>query len=206
MSLIAAENLQRELNDLKTKHTGKKTEIANAKKLIGRVAPEERGAFGQFVQSVEKKIVTAIEEAETNLNNYISEAKQLSAKRLDVTLPGRRPRVGHLHILTLLRQQIEDIFVSMGYAIEDDREIETDYYNFDALNIPEGHPARESQDTFYTTDGFALRSQTSTVQIRAMERRGVPLQHHRARQSFPPRHARYDAHADVSPNRRLVRR
>ena len=63
----------------------------------------------------------------------------------------------------------------MGYAIEDDREIETDYYNFDALNIPEGHPARESQDTFYTTDGFALRSQTSTVQIRAMERRGVPI-------------------------------
>ena len=82
---------------------------------------------------------------------------------------------GHLHPITILRQTIEDIFVSMGYAIEDDREIETDYYNFDALNIPEGHPARESQDTFYTTDGFALRSQTSTVQIRAMERRGVPI-------------------------------
>jgi phenylalanyl-tRNA synthetase alpha chain len=74
-----------------------------------------------------------------------------------------------------LRQRIEDIFVSMGYMIEDDREIETDYYNFDALNIPENHPARESQDTFYTTTGLALRSQTSTVQIRAMERRGVPL-------------------------------
>jgi len=80
-----------------------------------------------------------------------------------------------LHLITILRQKIEDIFVSMGYAIEDDREIETDYYNFDALNIPDGHPARESQDTFYTTDGFALRSQTSTVQIRAMERRGVPI-------------------------------
>jgi phenylalanyl-tRNA synthetase alpha chain len=77
--------------------------------------------------------------------------------------------------LTILRQKIEDIFVSLGYSIEDDREIETDYYNFDALNIPEGHPARESQDTFYTTNGFALRSQTSTVQIRAMERRGVPI-------------------------------
>jgi phenylalanyl-tRNA synthetase alpha chain len=174
LSLSVAENLQREISEFKTKHTGKKSEIANAKKLIGRVAPEERGAFGQFVQSVEKKIVTAIEEAETNLNNYINEAKT-ERERLDVTLPGRRPRVGHLHILTLLRQQVEDIFVSMGYAIEDDREIETDYYNFDALNIPEGHPARESQDTFYTTDGFALRSQTSTVQIRAMERRGVPL-------------------------------
>ncbi len=174
LSLSAAENLQREISEFKTKHTGKKSPIADAKKLIGRVAPEERGAFGQFVQLVEKKIVTAIEEAETNLNNYISEAKT-ERERLDVTLPGTRPRVGHLHLLTLLRQQIEDIFVSMGYAIEDDREIETDYYNFDALNIPEGHPARESQDTFYTTEGFALRSQTSTVQIRAMERRGVPL-------------------------------
>lgn len=174
LSLITAENLQRELNELKTKHIGKKSEIANAKKLIGRVAPEERGAFGQFVQTVEKKIVTALEEAETNLNNFISEAKT-ERERLDVTLPGTRPQIGHLHPITLLRQKIEDIFVSLGYAIEDDREIETDYYNFDALNIPEGHPARESQDTFYTTDDFALRSQTSTVQIRAMERRGVPL-------------------------------
>ncbi len=96
-------------------------------------------------------------------------------------------------------------FRRLGYAIEDDREIETDYYNFDALNIPEGHPARESQDTFYTTHGFALRSQTSTVQIRAMERRGAPIQNHRARTSFPPRHARYDAYADVSSDRRIVR-
>ena len=80
-----------------------------------------------------------------------------------------------MHPITILRQQIEDIFVSMGYTIEDDREIETDRYNFDALNIPEGHPARDSQDTFYTTAAFALRSQTSTVQIRAMERRGVPI-------------------------------
>ncbi len=174
LGLAAAENLQRELSEFKTKHTGKKSEIADAKKLIGRVAPEERGAFGQFVQTVEKKIVSAIDEAENNLKNYVAETKT-ERERLDVTLPGTRPSVGHLHLLTLLRQQIEDIFVSMGYAIEDDREIETDYYNFDALNIPENHPARESQDTFYTTDGFALRSQTSTVQIRAMERRGVPL-------------------------------
>jgi phenylalanyl-tRNA synthetase alpha chain len=174
LSLIAAENLQRELNEIKIKHTGKKSEIADVKKLIGRVAPEERGAFGQFVQSVEKNIVSAIDNAEANLSNFVNEAKT-ERERLDVTLPGIRPRVGHLHLLTILRQQIEDIFVSMGYAIEDDREIETDYYNFDALNIPENHPARESQDTFYTTRGFALRSQTSTVQIRAMERRGAPL-------------------------------
>ena len=172
--LSDAEAMLRELGELKIKHTGKKSAIADAKKLIGKVAPEERGNFGQFVQSVEKEIVSSIESAETKLNEFITDAK-IERERLDVTLPGRRPRAGHLHLITILRQKIEDIFVSMGYAIEDDREIETDYYNFDALNIPDGHPARESQDTFYTTDGFALRSQTSTVQIRAMERRGVPI-------------------------------
>ena len=174
LTLTDAENKSRELNELKTRHTGKKSEIANAKKLIGRVAPESRGEFGQIVQSVEREITTAIDEAENNLKNFIADA-QTERERLDVTLPGTRPRQGHLHILTLLRQRIEDIFVSLGYAIEDDREIETDYYNFDALNIHENHPARESQDTFYTTNNFALRSQTSTVQIRAMERRGVPI-------------------------------
>ncbi len=174
LNLADAENFQRELQELKTRHTGKKSEIASAKKLIGRVAPEMRGEFGQFVQVVEKEITTTIEEVENNLKNFVSEAKS-EREKIDVTLPGTRPTVGHLHPITLLRQRVEDIFVSLGYAIEDDREIETDYYNFDALNIPEGHPARESQDTFYTTHGFALRSQTSTVQIRAMERRGVPI-------------------------------
>ncbi len=105
----------------------------------------------------------------------IIETARIERERLDVTIPGRRPRRGHLHPITLLRERIEDIFVSLGYAIEDDREIETDFYNFDALNIPENHPARASQDTFYTTEGFALRSQTSTVQIHAMQRRGAPV-------------------------------
>ena len=174
VNLTDAVALLREIGELKIKHTGKKSEIAGAMKLIGKVAPEERGEFGQFVQSIEKGIATKIEEVEGKLSRFISDAK-IERERLDVTLPGNRPRTGHLHLITILRQRVEDIFVSMGYAIEDDREIETDYYNFDALNIPEGHPARESQDTFYTTDGFALRSQTSTVQIRAMERRGVPI-------------------------------
>ncbi len=173
-ALAEAEARLRELSELKIRHTGKKSPISGAMKLIGKVAPEDRAAFGQMVQAVEKGIAAKIEEAETKLSAFISNAK-IESERLDVTIPGRRIREGHLHPITILRQKIEDIFVSMGYAIEDDREIETDYYNFDALNIPEGHPARESQDTFYTTEGFALRSQTSTVQIRAMERRGVPL-------------------------------
>ena len=173
-SLADAEAMLREVSDLKVRHTGKKSALAATKKLIGKVSAEERGEFGQLVQSVEGEIVSQIADAETKLNEFISNAKT-EAGRLDVTIPGRRPATGHLHPITIVRQKIEDIFVSMGYAIEDDREIETDYYNFEALNIPEGHPARESQDTFYTTTGLALRSQTSTVQIRAMERRGVPI-------------------------------
>ncbi|MCB1025861.1 MAG: phenylalanine--tRNA ligase subunit alpha [Acidobacteria bacterium] len=174
LTLSAAEKLQKELAELRIKHTGKKSELSGAKKLIGRVAPEQRADFGKLVQSVGAKIEASIEEADESLKSFINSAKT-ERDRIDVTLPGRRLRPGHIHPITLLRQKIEDIFVSMGYAIEDDREIETDYYNFDALNIPANHPARESQDTFYTTEGFALRSQTSTVQIRAMERRGVPL-------------------------------
>jgi phenylalanyl-tRNA synthetase alpha chain len=174
VSLSEAEGLSRELSALRVKYTGKKSAIADLKKSIGKVDADQRAAFAQSVQAAEKDILSRIETAETRLAEYISQART-EKERIDVTLPGRRPRSGHLHPLTILRQKIEDIFVSMGYAIEDDREIETDYYNFEALNIPEGHPARESQDTFYTTTGLALRSQTSTVQIRAMERRGVPL-------------------------------
>jgi phenylalanyl-tRNA synthetase alpha chain len=174
LSLVDAEAKLRSIGDLKVSLTGKKSDLAALKKRIGTVAAAERAAFAQAAQALEKKVTTAIESAENVLKAKITDLRTES-ERLDVTIPGRRPRRGHLHPVTLLRQRIEDVFVSMGYAIEDDREIETDYYNFDALNIPEGHPARESQDTFYTTTGLALRSQTSTVQIRAMERRGVPL-------------------------------
>ena len=173
-SLGDVEAMLKTLGELKTRHTGKKSAIVATKKLIGKVAPAERGEFGQLVQTTENEIIAQIAAVEVQLHEFISKAK-LESERLDVTIPGRRPSEGHLHPITIVRQKIEDIFVSMGYHIEDDREIETDYYNFDALNIPEGHPARESQDTFYTTTGLALRSQTSTVQIRAMERRGVPI-------------------------------
>jgi phenylalanyl-tRNA synthetase alpha chain len=174
LSLSDAENATRELGQLRVQHTGKKSGLAAAMKLIGRADPAERGEIGKSIQAAEREIIESLDSFESKLTSHITAAR-IERERLDVTLPGRRPRVGHLHLITILRQQIEDIFVSMGYTIEDDREIETDYYNFDALNIPAGHPARDSQDTFYTTDGYALRSQTSTVQIRAMERRGAPI-------------------------------
>ena len=165
---------QRALAEFRTRHLGKKSVLAAAKKMIGRVAPEDRAAFGKSVRLTEERFVAAIDEAETTLKQYIEE-QRTTRESIDVTLPGRRPPYGHRHPITLLRERIEDIFVALGYVIEDGREIETDFYNFTALNIPETHPARGEQDTFYTTDGFALRSQTSTVQIHAMQRRGVPI-------------------------------
>lgn len=172
--LKGAEATLRELGEVRSQHTGKKSALASVKKMIGRVASEDRAAFGQLVQQIEVEIVREIDEAEASLKSSIADLRT-EIERIDVTLPGRRPRQGHLHPITIMRQKIEDIFVSLGYAIEDDREIETDFYNFTALNIPENHPARDPLDTFYTTDGFALRSQTSTVQIHAMERRLAPL-------------------------------
>lgn len=174
LSLHDAENLSREIAELRARQTGKKSELASLKKLIGRVPAEERGAFGQSVQTVEAEIIKSFDEVEDALRSRLIELK-IERERIDVTLPGLHIRAGHLHPITLLRQRIEDVFVSMGYAVEDGPEIETDFYNFDALNIPENHPARSSHDTFYTTDGLALRSQTSTVQIRAMQKRGAPL-------------------------------
>jgi phenylalanyl-tRNA synthetase alpha chain len=174
LSLAVAETEQRALADLRTRHLGKKSTLAACKKLIGKVAADQRSAFGQLVQQAEAEITERVTTADETLSSLLQSARR-ERDRIDVTLPGRRPRQGHIHPITKLRERIEDIFVSLGYAIEDDREIETDFYNFDALNIPANHPARAPQDTFYTTEGFALRSQTSTVQIHAMQRRGAPL-------------------------------
>jgi phenylalanyl-tRNA synthetase alpha chain len=165
---------QRAVTELRTRYLGKKSELAATKKLIGRVAPEKRAAVGQLVQSTQDQLEMMLDQVELNLGNHIDN-ERTARESIDVTQPGRRPRFGHRHPITLLRERLEDVFVALGYAIEDGREIETDFYNFDALNIPQNHPARAWQDTFYTTDGFALRSQTSTVQIHAMQRRGVPV-------------------------------
>lgn len=174
LTLDEADAALHELAELRTRHAGKKSALANLKKMIGRVAPEERAAFGQQAQQLEAETATALDAAEGALQRHVA-ALRVERERLDMTLPGRRPRRGHAHPVTLVRQRIEDIFVSMGYAVEDGPEIETDFYNFTALNIPEGHPARSPQDTFYTADGYALRSQTSTVQIHAMQKRRPPL-------------------------------
>ena len=174
LTLAELEGFLRELEEARIQQTGKKSRLSALMKTIGRVPPEDRAAFGQSVTRLNNEIISDFQEAQAYLKVEIG-LRTRERERLDVTLPGRRPHRGHLHPITLVRQHIEDIFVSMGYVVEDGREIETDFYNFAALNIPELHPARSQQDTFYTTDGYALRSQTSTVQIHAMQRRRPPL-------------------------------
>jgi phenylalanyl-tRNA synthetase alpha chain len=164
-----------DLTALRDRWTGRKSGLLNAEmKALGGLSPEERRATGQKVNELKDYIEAEIERLQQDFAER-REAEQLIKERIDVTMPGRCLTAGHLHPITLLRQKVEDIFVSMGYEIEDGPEIETNFYNFDALNIPANHPARSRQDTFYVEDNLALRSQTSTVQIHAMDHRMPPL-------------------------------
>jgi phenylalanyl-tRNA synthetase alpha chain len=172
--LVAAKT-DAEATTLRDRWVGRKSGLLTAEmKTLGKLTPDERRVVGQQLNELKTYVEAAIEKLQAGFASA-REAEQLIKERIDVTLPGRRIAAGHLHPITLLRQQIEDIFVSMGYEIEDGPEIETHFYNFDALNIPENHPARSPQDTFYITDQLALRSQTSTMQIHAMQKRRPPL-------------------------------
>jgi phenylalanyl-tRNA synthetase alpha chain len=148
--------------------------LTDVRKLMGATPPELRAAFGKAYNELAAHVEASLDRANEEFNRREADLA-IARETVDVTLPGRRPRSGHLHPITILRQRLEDIFVRMGYSVEDGPEIESTFYNFDALNIPEGHPARESQDTLYVSSDVALRSQTSNVQIHAMQRRKPPL-------------------------------
>jgi phenylalanyl-tRNA synthetase alpha chain len=172
---VSAVNTPEALTALRDKYLGRKSGlIATEKKRVGSLAPEARAEFGNQVN----QISAAVEAKIAELNEQFAakaEAAALEREKIDITLPGTQFGRGHMHPITLLRNRIEDIFVSMGYTVVDGPEIETSFYNFDALNIPPGHPARDSADTFYVGEELALRSQTSTMQIHAMQRMSPPL-------------------------------
>ena len=162
-------------SELRDRWVGRKNGLLAAEmKSLGKLSSEERRTAGQQLNELKDYVEAEIEKL-LQVVELRRVAERLVKERIDVTLPGRRIIAGHLHPITLLRQKVEDIFVSLGYHIEDGPEIETDFYNFDALNIPANHPARSWQDTFYLNDHLALRSQTSNVQIHAMQRRKPPL-------------------------------
>ena len=162
------------LEALRVKYLGKKGELTAVLRGMGQLSPEERPVVGQIANEVRAEIESAIAEKKQELSVKALENK-LIAEKLDVTVPGNVKKVGHRHPLTLVQRDLEDIFMGMGFSIAEGPEVEYDYYNFKALNIPENHPARDTQDTFYITENILLRSQTSPVQARTMEVQKPPI-------------------------------
>ena len=162
------------LNDIRVAFLGKKGELTSVLKSMKDVAPEERPQVGQMVNEARAKIEEKLEEKRTAFERKIREEK-MKAEVIDVTLPGRKMEMGHRHPNTIALEEVEKIFIGMGYEVVEGPEVEYDYYNFEALNIPENHPAKDEQDTFYITDKILLRTQTSPVQVRVMENKKPPI-------------------------------
>ena len=173
-ALEALSSPSAQIEELRIKYLGKKGELTAVLRGMGSLSAEERPVIGQLANDIRSAIEKKIEEISSSAKAKEKELK-LKAEKLDVTIPGEKTDVGHTHPLALVQRQLEDIFLGMGYSIVDGPEIETDYYNFQALNIPKDHPARDTQDTFYITDNILLRTQTSPVQARVMEKTQPPI-------------------------------
>ncbi len=172
---VAAASSVKDLEDVRVRYLGRKSELTSALRSIGDLPAEERGKVGQAANAVREALedliggrIRQLEEAELDA--------RLSEDRIDVTLPGRPPgEVGRLHLITETRREIEDIFIGLGFNVAEGPEVEYDYYNFTSLNHPPGHPARMLQDTFYFSDEVLLRTHTSPMQTRAMEQQEPPV-------------------------------
>lgn len=162
------------LNDVRVSFLGKKGELTAVLKGMKDVSPEERPMVGQLVNETREAIEKTLEEAKKKLEAAEME-KRLEKEVIDVTLPAKMNAVGHRHPNTIALEEVERIFVGMGYEVVEGPEVEKDYYNFEALNIPRNHPARDEQDTFYINDSIVLRTQTSPVQVRVMEQGKLPI-------------------------------
>lgn len=169
-------NFLKELEDLRIDLLGKKGELTQILKGMGSLTPEERPVIGQLANEIRSDIENKIEEIKNNLLEKIQEQK-LKEEKIDVTIPGRKKTLGHKHPMTQVIDAIKNIFIGMGYEIAEGPEVESAYYNFEALNIPKNHPARDEQDTFYINGlcDLVLRTQTSPVQIRVMEKNDMPI-------------------------------
>ena len=169
----SSEKLEK-LNDVRVGVLGKKGELTALLKSMKDVAPEERPVFGQKVNETRQAIEQVLEETKKKLENAAREAK-LKSEVIDVTLPAKKVNLGHRHPNTIALEEVERIFTGMGYEVVEGPEVEYDYYNFEALNIPANHPAKDEQDTFYITKDILLRTQTSGVQVHEMEKGRLPI-------------------------------
>ncbi|MEY8212251.1 MAG: phenylalanine--tRNA ligase subunit alpha [Gammaproteobacteria bacterium] len=162
------------LDDIRVHYLGKKGKITAQLKLLGSMDPNEKPIFGQEINATKKRVEDELQLKKTELKKSTI-AKNIETSSIDVTLPGRAYLSGSIHPITATLMEIENIFLSAGFMVKDGPEIENEYYNFSALNIPENHPARAMHDTFYVGSDLLLRTHTSPVQIRSMEKEGVPI-------------------------------
>ena len=162
------------IQELRVKFLGKKGELTTILKSMGGLSKEERPVVGKMVNDVKKVVEEKLDNAANEIKQKEKAAK-LEREVIDITLPGNKKVIGKRHPLELTLEKMKDIFISMGFTIEDGPEVELDHYNFEALNIPKNHPARSEQDTLYINDNIVLRTQTSPVQVRVMEKQEPPI-------------------------------
>ncbi len=175
-ALQELENLRepKALEEFRVRVMGKKGSLTELLRGMGSLPAEERPRVGQLVNQLRAELEAALSARETAVQEALKQ-ERLLAEKLDVTMPGKEAKSGGLHPLNIVLEDLIDIFQSMGFDVVDGPEIETDYYNFEALNVPADHPARDMQDTFYLSDNLLLRTQTSAAQIRTMEHRKPPI-------------------------------
>lgn len=169
----SAENLD-SLNELKVKYLGKKGLLTQILKQMGGLSAEERPIIGAFSNEVKREIEDLIDEKVTILSEKVKREKIL-AEEIDVTISGNPLDFANLHPITSLTNELKEIFIGMGFTVAEGPEVETEYYNFEALNLPFWHPARDMQDSFYIREGILLRTHTSSVQVRTMEKGELPI-------------------------------
>lgn len=163
-----------ELEEIRVKFLGKKGELTTILRSMGGLSPEERPIVGKLVNEAKALVEEKLEKTIKKIKDQERDAK-LSSETIDISLPGKKKVIGKRHPLDLTLQSMEEIFISMGFTIEEGPEVELDYYNFEALNIPKNHPARSEQDTLYINDNIVLRTQTSPVQVRTMQNQKPPI-------------------------------
>lgn len=174
MAQISKADALETLNETKVAFLGKKGALTAVLKSMKDVAPEDRPKVGQLVNETRAEIEKVLDEAQKKLESIKREAL-LRSEVIDVTLPAKKNAVGHRHPNTITQEEVERIFIGMGYEVVEGPEIETDYYNFEALNIPADHPAKDEQDTFYISGDYLLRTQTSGTQVHVMEKGKLPI-------------------------------
>ncbi len=175
-ALGVIENLQdmQQVENARIKFLGKKGELTSILKQMGKLSAEERPVIGQLANEIRAELDKKITDKTKQLKE-IALNEKLKSEAIDVTMPGESVELGHIHPLTAVLNELKDIFIGMGFNIAEGPEVEKDYYNFEALNIPKDHPARDTQDTFYINENVVLRTQTSPVQIRVMENTEPPI-------------------------------